>query len=220
MRNIVAFSLIAIVLSGCTYMEKARRVDLLEKENLDLKCRLAELKMDKQNESAVIQEKSKQLTELEKAKADLEESLKQEISDYQAKLEMTESGLVVTFIAEVFFDSGRAVLRAQGKESLRRVADVLGKDVPDSAVAVEGHTDNQPIRKSAWKSNWELSSARALAVVHFFVDECSVDPQKLSANGYGEYHPVSSNDTPEGRQKNRRVEIVILPSKMTKEKAE
>lgn len=208
------------LLPGCACLEKSRRVDILEKENLDLRCRLAELRVDKQREAAQVQEKSRQLTELEKAKADLEESLKHEISSYQAKLEMTESGLVVTFVAEVFFDSGKAVVRGQGKDSLRRVAEILNRDVPDSSVAIEGHTDNEPIQKSSWKSNWELSSMRALAVVHFFVDQCSVDPRRLSANGYGEYRPVAGNDSSEGRKKNRRVEILIVPSKVSKEEPE
>ncbi|PIP18961.1 MAG: hypothetical protein COX41_05460, partial [Candidatus Omnitrophica bacterium CG23_combo_of_CG06-09_8_20_14_all_41_10] len=101
-----------------------------------------------------------------------------------------------------------------------KVAEVLNRDVPDSQVAVEGHTDNDPIKYSGWKSNWELSSGRALAVLHYLVDECKVEPQRLSANGYGEYHPVAPNDTPQNKQKNRRVEIVILPSKVSKVKAQ
>jgi chemotaxis protein MotB len=83
-------------------------------------------------------------------------------------------------------------------------------------VAVEGHTDDDRIKYSAWASNWELSSARALSVLHYLVDECSVPPQRLSANGYGEFRPVSPNDLSENKQKNRRVEIVILPSLISK----
>jgi chemotaxis protein MotB len=119
---------------------------------------------------------------------------------------------MITFLAEVFFDSGKDVIRNDGKESLKKVAYVLNKNVPDSNVAIEGHTDNDPIKHSSWKTNWELSSARALAVLHYFVDEADVKPQRLSANGYGEYKPVSSNDTLKGKQQNRRVEIVILPA--------
>ena len=95
----------------------------------------------------------------------------------------------------------------------------MNKDVPDSFIAVEGHTDNEPIRYSGWKSNWELSSARALSVLHFMVDDCGIEARRLSANAYSEYRPVSDNATPEGKQQNRRVEIVILPAKMNKVKA-
>ncbi len=176
--------------SGCAYIQKAQRTDALEVENQDLRA----------------------------AKLELEEALKKEIGDYKAKLEMTERGLVITFLSEVFFDSGKDVIREDGKKSILSVAEVLNKDVPDSNVAIEGHTDNDPIKYSGWKSNWELSSARALAVVHYLIDEGKIKPQRLSANGYGEFHPIAPNDIAQNKQKNRRVEIVILPSELSKVK--
>lgn len=100
-------------------------------------------------------------------------------------------------MSEVFFDSGKDIIREDGKESIRKVAEVLNRDVPESNFAIEGHTDNQSIKYSGWKSNWELSSARALAVLHYFVDECKVVPTRLSTNGYGEFRPVVVNDTKE-----------------------
>ena len=133
---------------------------------------------------------------------------------------MTERGLVITFLSEVFFDSGKDKVKEDGKLSLQKVAEVLNRDVPNSNVAVEGHTDNDQIKYSAWASNWELSSARALAVLHYIVDECKVRPQRLSANGYGEFRPIAPNDSPENKQKNRRVEIFILPSLVSKVKAD
>jgi chemotaxis protein MotB len=78
-------------------------------------------------------------------------------------------------------------------------------------VGIEGHTDNEQIKFSGWKSNWELSAARALSVLHYLVDEKKISGKRVSAIGYGEYRPVTSNDTREGRQQNRRVEVVILP---------
>ncbi|PIQ87934.1 MAG: hypothetical protein COV73_01520 [Candidatus Omnitrophica bacterium CG11_big_fil_rev_8_21_14_0_20_43_6] len=77
---------------------------------------------------------------------------------------------------------------------------------------MEGHTDNVPISKSGWKSNWELSTARALSVLHYLAGEQGVSPERLSAIGYGEYRPLASNETADGRKQNRRVEIVILPN--------
>jgi chemotaxis protein MotB len=213
--------LLMAYLSGCTYIQKARRTDELEIENANLRNRIAQLQKEKSKEvKQVYEQKEKELSELERAKRELEESLKKEIGEYKAKLQMTERGLVITFVSEIFFDSGKDKVKEDGKATLDKVAEVLNRDVPNSGVAVEGHTDNDPIKYSGWKSNWELSSARALAVLHYLVDECKVKPQRLSANGYGEFHPVASNDSAQNKQKNRRVEIVILPSKVSKVKAE
>jgi len=208
------------LLSGCSYIQKARRADELEVENTNLKYKISQLQKEKVKAvERVAEEKDKELSELEKAKRELEESLKKEIGEYKAKLKMTERGLVITFVSEVFFDSGKDRVKQDGKSALGKVAEVLNRDVPSSDVAIEGHTDNDPIKHSSWKTNWELSSARALAVLHYLVDECKVKPQRLSANGYGEFRPVAPNDSAQNKQKNRRVEIVILPSKVSKVKA-
>ena len=213
----VVIFLAIFAMSGCTYIQRSKRADELEIENQSLQDRIAQLQKENAKEIAhVVKQKNKELSELEKAKLKLEDALKKEIGDYKAKLEMTERGLVVTFLSEVFFDSGKDTIRENGKESIRKVAEVLNRDVPDSNIAIEGHTDNQLIKHSGWKTNWELSSARALAVLHYFVDECAVTPTRLSANGYGEFRPVVANDTKENMQKNSRVEIVILPPKISK----
>lgn len=217
----VIFLIGAFSLSGCAYIDKARRTDDLEAENTNLKNRLAWLEKQKVKEvQSVAEEKDKEVSELERAKKELEESLQKEIGDYKAKLQMTERGLVITFVSEVFFDSGKDKVKEDGKLALAKVAEVLNKDVPNSQVAIEGHTDNDPIKHSGWKSNWELSSSRALAVLHYLTDQRGVNPKMLSANGYGEYHPIAANDTLENKRKNRRVEIVILPSKLKKIKSE
>ena len=213
----VIMFLAIFTMSGCTYIQKSKRADELEIENQNLQNRIAQLQKEKVKAiEHVVKQKDRELSELEKAKLELEGALKKEIGNYKAKLEMSERGLVITFLSEVFFDSGKDIIREDGKESIRRVAEVLNRDVPNSSFAIEGHTDNQSIKYSGWKTNWELSSARALAVLHYFVDECEVVPTRLSANGYGEFRPVVANDTKENMQKNRRVEVVILPSKISK----
>lgn len=187
--SITIFLLTCIQLSGCTFIfQKGRRTD-----------------------AEKIQQLKSELSELERAKAELEDRLRREISDKEVKVEMMERGLVITFVAEVLFDSGKADLRSQALGTLDKVADTLNTTVRDLNVGIEGHTDNDPIRHSGWKSNWELSSARATSVLHYLIDSNDVEPQRLSATGYGEYRPVASNLTKEGKQKNRRVEIVILP---------
>ncbi len=152
-----------------------------------------------------------ELDELEQAKVQLEERLKNEIAQNQVKVEMLERGLVITLVAEVLFDSGKDHLRPPALETLGKISSVLKTTVRDLPIGVEGHTDNVPIKFSGWKSNWELSTARALSVLHCLIDVQAIDPQRLSATGYGEYRPLTSNETSEGRKKNRRVEIVILP---------
>ena len=145
--------------------------------------------------------------------------MKQEIADKQVRLERMEKGLVITFVADILFDSGKAKLKSKTYSILDKVARVLKEDVPENNIGIEGHTDNEPIKYSGWKSNWELSSARALSVLHYLLDRKKIAPRRLSAIGYGEHRPVASNANAEGRQLNRRVEIVILP-KITKVKTE
>ena len=117
--------------------------------------------------------------------------------------------MTITFVAEVLFDSGKDVLKEESFSSLDKVARILVEEVPGYNIAIEGHTDNEPIKYSGWKSNWELSSHRALSVL-YYLENGGIESRRLSAVGYGEYHPVASNDTPEGKQQNRRVEIIIL----------
>ena len=154
---------------------------------------------------------TQQVDELSNAKSILEERLRKEIDDQTVKLKMMEKGLVITFVADVLFDSGKAALRQETHETLRKVARVLNENVPDLKIGIEGHTDNQPITVSGWKSNWELSVARALSVLHYLQDESGVAADRLSAVGYGEHRPVADNATVSGRQLNRRVEVVIVP---------
>ncbi len=158
-----------------------------------------------------IQELSQQLDELTNAKNLLENALSKEIQDKQVKLQMMGKGLVITVVGDVLFDSGKAKIRPQSDTILDKVANVLKENVPDLNVGIEGHTDNRPIRHSGWKSNWELSTARSLSVLHYLVEEKGISPERISAIGYGEFRPVAPNDTREGRQLNRRVEIVIFP---------
>jgi len=180
---------ISIALAGCTFIfQKGRRSDMEKIHVL-----------------------SEQLDELSSTKRLLEERLKQEIADKQVRLEMAEKGLVITFVADVLFDSGKAKLKPDSFAVLDKVSRVLSENVPENNIGIEGHTDNVPIKFSGWKSNWELSTARALSVLHYLVDNKGIVPERIQAIGFGEYRPVASNDTKEGRNLNRRVEIVILP---------
>ena len=159
-------------------------------------------------------QKEAENNQLRDAMEALQRQLQREIGDNEAKLAMTERGLVITFVAEVLFDSGKAEVKPQARETLGKVASVIQQKVADREIGIEGHTDNDPIKHSGWKSNWELSTGRATSVLHVMEDE-GVNPGQMVASGYGEYRPVTSNDGSEGRSKNRRVEIVIIPKKLT-----
>jgi chemotaxis protein MotB len=187
--NIAVVLMLAVGFSGCTViLQKGRPIDI---------DKISKLKSN--------------VDELQRAKDELEKRLQDEINDKQVKVEMEPKGLVITFVSEVLFNSGKAKLRRDSYDKLDKVTNVLNTTVADLNVGIEGYTDNQPIRKSGWKSNWELSTARALSVLHYLSEKGVAEP-RLAAIGYGEYKPVASNDTAQGRQKNRRVEIVILPN--------
>jgi len=167
-----------------------------------------------------IKQLTNQVEELENARRMLEERLSKEIGDKQVLLELASRGLVITMVNDILFDSGKAKLKKDAKVVLAKIASVIKEAVPDRNIGVEGHTDNVPIKYSGWKSNWELSAARATSVVHYLIDECGIEPAKLSAIGYGEFRSIDTNDTKEGRARNRRVEIIILPREMTKKSYE
>jgi chemotaxis protein MotB len=156
-----------------------------------------------------------ELEELKNAKSSIEQRLASEIENDQVRVKMEDKGLVITFVAEVLFDSGKAVLKPESLGSLDKVVAFLNEEVPQNPIGIEGHTDTEPIKHSGWKSNWELSSHRALSVLNY-LEKKGVSSERLSASGFGEYKPVASNDTKEGRRTNRRVEIVIMPKTIKK----
>lgn len=224
-------SLFLLILSAVLIQGCASSKNSLELENELLKGRITRLERQHEDDLRRLErEKNRELSALEASReqvvrkaSDLENSrdelarrLAKEISDYQAKLELSERGLVITFLQEILFDSGKAEVKPEGLKILSKVAKVVQNEAKEYPLVVEGHTDNVPIRVSGWKSNWELSAARALSVLHQFVELEGVDPSRLAVMGYGEYRPVSSNQSDEGRRQNRRVEIVIFPEKMTK----
>ena len=144
--------------------------------------------------------------------------LNQEVQKGQLQVRRYKDMLTVDVAEQLFFDSGRAALKETGKEVLKKVADAM-KSYEDKAIRVVGHTDNVPITKGLQKvfpSNWELSAARATTVVRFLQD-AGIEPERLLATGRAEYAPVAPNDSPEGRQKNRRIEITLIDRNLLQE---
>ncbi|CCQ97496.1 OmpA/MotB domain protein [[Clostridium] ultunense Esp] len=150
------------------------------------------------------------------------ESLKDLLEEYadsvglgpEIILSIEERGLVIRFMDKVLFDSGKAYLRPESVEILSSIAEILNMDeFNDRLIKVEGHTDTVPTGNSSeFPTNWELSSARATNVLRFLVEKKGIDGDRISSSGYSYYRPIAPNDTAENKQKNRRVDIVILRS--------
>lgn len=125
-------------------------------------------------------------------------------------VEMKNGKVYVSLSDKLLFKSGDANVEVKGKDALKKLADVLNKN-PDVSIAIEGHTDNVPIKTAVYKDNWDLSTARATNVVRLLSNEYGMDAHRLTAAGKGEFFPVADNSTPEGKAKNRRTEIVLSP---------
>lgn len=179
-----------------------KRVDELSELNQELSRSTEKLAAAKE----ALEKKSSEYESLAK-------SLKEEIKTGKIELSELKGRMVVKMKDKILFSSGSTKLNKEGQEALEKVAQAL-KDVQGKIIRVEGHTDNVPVpsdAKTEFASNWELSTTRALVVVQL-LQEQGVPPTMLSALGYGEYQPMASNQTAEGRSLNRRIEIVLAPA--------
>jgi chemotaxis protein MotB len=208
LNSIIVLGLVAatIAASGCSnkklLAEKDQRIT-------DLEAQVSSLQGDLSAEKA----------RTAKLNSDLETALSDLRAKQQVWLEEKEGLTHITLDGEVTFASGSARLTSEGQKILDRIWDVVGQ-YPDRTILIEGHTDNVPIApqfQNRFRSNWELSSARANSVLHYVRKAFNVAPSRIGAVGYGEYRPIATNDTPEGRKLNRRV-VITIGSKNTQEK--
>ena len=140
-------------------------------------------------------------------------ALEDEIERGELTISNLEGQLSVNLLNQILFDSGETSIKPEGRKVLKSLGDVLNK-FPDKALRIEGHTDNVQISsrlKERYPTNWELSTARATSVVHFLQTEVGLPGERLIASGYSEYRPLADNDTPEGRARNRRIQILLVP---------
>lgn len=163
-----------------------------------------------------------QLEEMENFKK-LENELEKYLENNQLSDDISvmneNAGLLLRFKDNALFDSGKAELKENSKKTLVYMSTLLEKEeFKTKYIRVEGHTDNdQIINSKKYPTNWELSVERSSNVVRFLIEENNINPERLSAAGYGEYHPVAPNDTKENKAKNRRVDILILKKEVVKE---
>jgi len=136
--------------------------------------------------------------------------LQKMIDGGQLTVSIEKGRIVINLPENVLFKTGHSNVNPEGQEALKQIATVL-KEFSDRSFQVEGHTDNVPIKSARYPSNWELSTARAMSVVHLMIAE-GVDAKNISAAGFGEFQPRADNETKEGRALNRRIEIIMLPN--------
>ncbi len=204
----------------------------LAKRNLELAGENANLASQNRDLSQALEARSEELDELhhrqaEEAKAKEEEvnrlkstydklvgELQDEIKQGDITVTRVMDKLSVNLVEKILFDSGSAEIKPKGRKVLDRVGGIL-KSVTDKQIRIEGFTDNVPIGSrltEKFPTNWELSGARAVNVVRYLSGSVGVPPRLLSAAGFAENNPVAANETKEGRARNRRIEIVLLPS--------
>ncbi len=224
----------AVAQTETTRAELSRKQNALEESNAELQRRREEITKLKAEiaeinklsygqsyqSSTRIAQLQKRLADLEAAQSaaearaalykDLSLRLKQQIDDGDLSIVIRDGRMVLQLPNDVLFDTGRTEIKPAGKKALAAIAAVI-KDMDHRQFQVAGHTDNVPIKNAQFASNWELSSGRALRVVHFLIDS-GVNGQMLSAAGYADVDPVSSNDSVEGKRKNRRTEITLQPN--------
>ncbi len=160
-------------------------------------------------------EKEAELAKLKQAQEEMLKSLKQEVAAGEVMISQIADRLSVKILDKILFASGEAAISPKGREVLQRVGKVLASARDkDKVIRIEGHTDTVPIGKklkSKFETNWELSTARATTVVRFLAETTKIPSDGFEAAGLGEYHPIADNTKPEGRQQNRRIEIILYP---------
>ena len=182
----------------------------IAKEREQLRQEQSQLAATLEQERLAKEEEIKRLT---RTQEELSKSLQDEIAKGNITIQQVRDRLTINMVDRVLFDSGQAQVKPAGVKVLKQVGDVLNK-ITDKQIRIEGHTDNVPIStklQNRFKTNWELSAARATTVVRYLIDQGGVDRQYLSAVGYADTHPLASNDSEEGRSSNRRIEIVLYP---------
>jgi chemotaxis protein MotB len=187
--------------------ELAQRLEKLEADRADLLALRNEL-------SVQVQAKEEELSKLQGTYKELETKMKEEIAKGDVRLSQTGGRIKVDLVDKILFDVGDASITSRGEEVLSRVGAVL-VNVADKKIQVSGHTDDQPISdrlRGRYPTNWELASARASNVVRFLEEKARVPGRRLVAAAYGPWEPISSNRTPSGRARNRRIEIVLTPA--------
>jgi len=206
-------AVLALTLGGCggnsrDLAYKNVQIAELEAQNEDLKSRLAA----KEARIASLQSELSQARQ--QHQHDPSREVARELAGSGAEVEWRNGELIISIANEILFRPGSAELTAEAKGSLRQVADMLQRRYAGNYVRIEGHTDSQPIRQSRdkWQDNWHLAGARARSVLHELTERGGLERERVAFAGYADTRPRASNDSAAGMAKNRRVEIIVLPT--------
>lgn len=189
--------------AGQAMTELRQDIDRLQEEKRNLSAQLEQEHLARQA----------RIAQLKTTYDDLVDKLESEIKRGEVTISDLQGRLTVNMVEKILFDSGKADIKPAGLNILKRIGTIL-KNTADKSIRVEGHTDNVPISprlKNIYRSNWELSTARAGSVVHFLQDRLGIPGERLSVCGFGPYRPIADNATTKGRAQNRRIQIVLVP---------
>jgi chemotaxis protein MotB len=196
------------------------RVNVLTKKLESLGQDVSRLENERGTVAGELEQAQKRMEELKKAQAVAEQraaQFRKLVTQFKSltdagklQVEIRENRMIVRLGDKILFDPGKTDLKGEGKDALGQVTTVL-KEIPNRNFQVAGHTDNAPIKSARFRSNWDLSTARAVEVVNFMIST-GMDPKRLSAAGYADQSPVAPNDTPDNKAKNRRIEITLVPN--------
>jgi len=219
LAGFLAVVLVAVSLLWASALGKIRTLEPLRADLDDANTKLTNALAESQQSKDQIAALKAQVAGLEKEKEEvgqkarsLEDEMRSDLESKDVTISKLQGKLTVNILDRVMFDSGEAILKPEGEAVLRKVAVILAGHL-ELKIHVIGHTDNVPIR-NRFASNWELSTARALAAVHFITERAGVDPHRVGAVGYGEFRPLADNSTEAGRAKNRRIAITILSDEL------
>jgi chemotaxis protein MotB len=177
-------------------------------------ARLQALKTQLEDRSNRIAELESVIAAKDKAMTDLKNAISRALTDFEGKgltVELRDGKVYVSMENKLLFQSGSWAVGPEGRKAVEQLASVLA-DNPEIAILIEGHTDNVPYKGNAQLSgNWDLSTKRATAIVNILRENANINPENLTAAGRGEYAPIATNDTAEGRAKNRRIEVILTP---------
>jgi len=177
-------------------------------------ARLEKLKRELKDRSERVAELENVIAIKDASMKALKDAISTALTNFEGKgltVEQRDGKVYVSMENKLLFQSGSWSVGSEGRKAVRQLANVLAEN-PDIAILIEGHTDNVPYKGSAQLSgNWDLSTKRATAIVNILRENTSINPENLTAAGRGEYAPVASNDTTEGRAKNRRIEVILTP---------
>ncbi len=177
-------------------------------------ARLESLKKELEARSQRVAELENVIASKDAAMTKLKDAISRALTDFEGKgltIEQRDGKVYISMENKLLFQSGSWAVGTQGKQAVKQLGEVLA-DNPDIAILIEGHTDNVPYKGNAQLSgNWDLSAKRATAIVNILRENESINPENLTAAGRGEFAPVASNDTTEGKAQNRRIEVILTP---------